>query len=147
MAPARVDSAAQVASAYWASRALDLSHGMLVAVHAWDPAGDAIEEAIQDALKEADVKGITGQKVTPFVLKRVAETTVGDSLRCNISLVQNNAAIGSDIAKAIAEQKNTTAVGIIPRQSAAESQKQPRPSRVVVMEELDIVAKPSQSYC
>jgi pseudouridine-5'-phosphate glycosidase/pseudouridine kinase len=137
--PARVDNAAQVASAYWAARALNLAHGMLVAVPPPDPAGETIEVAIQDALKEAEMQGIQGQAVTPFILKRVAESTGGDSLRCNISLVQNNAKVGSDIAMAVAKQKNATAVGVVPS-----SQELPRPSRVVVLggTVLDIVAKP-----
>jgi pseudouridylate synthase / pseudouridine kinase len=136
-APAIVNSAAEVASAYWAARTLNLSHGMLVAVPPPDPVGESIEQAIQEALEEATKQRLHGQAVTPFILKHVAEATGGASLRCNISLVQNNAAVGSAIAIAIAEQNNATSVGVV-------SNKVPRPSPVIVIggTVLDIVAKP-----
>ena len=100
--PARMDSAEDIAAAYWAAQSLDMSSGMMVGVPNDDPAGAKVEEAIQEALKEADEKGIHGQAVTPFILKNVAERTEGDSLRSNIALVKNNAHVGADIAIAIA---------------------------------------------
>jgi pseudouridine-5'-phosphate glycosidase len=115
--PARMDSADQVALAYWAARALKLPQGMMVAVPNDDPAGAKVEQAIQEALGEAARKGIHGQAVTPFILKQVAEKTEGDSLRSNMALVRRNAEVGADIAIAIAasnpfsekqEQKSTT---------------------------------------
>ena len=101
--PARVNAAHDVAKIYWASRQLRLPQGMLVAVPNHDPAGANVENAIQGALREADAKNISGQDVTPFILKRVAETTKGDSLKSNMALVRQNARVGASIAKAIAE--------------------------------------------
>ena len=101
--PARVDSAEDVARMYWASRQLQMPQGMLVAVPNHDPAGGNVEIAIQEALQEADLNNVSGQDVTPFVLKRVAETTKGDSLESNMALVRQNARVGATIAKAIAE--------------------------------------------
>ncbi|KAL3927375.1 MAG: hypothetical protein SGARI_005343 [Bacillariaceae sp.] len=101
--PVRVDSANDVARMYWASRQLQLPQGMLVAVPNHDPAGANVESAIQEALQEADANNISGQAVTPFILKRVAETTKGDSLKSNMALVRQNAKVGATIAKAIAE--------------------------------------------
>jgi hypothetical protein len=40
--------------------------------------------------------------VTPFLLKRVAELTGGASLRANIALIKHNAAVGAQIAVALA---------------------------------------------
>lgn len=100
--PARVDNAETVAQAYWAARALRLPQGMLVAVPNHDPAGANVEEAIQSALKEAEEKGVSGQAVTPYILKAVAEKTGGDSLRSNMALVKQNAEVGAEIAIAIA---------------------------------------------
>ena len=97
-----MDSAEDIAAAYWAAQSLDMSSGMMVGVPNDDPAGAKVEEAIQEALKEADEKGIHGQAVTPFILKNVAARTEGDSLRSNIALVKNNAHVGADIAIAIA---------------------------------------------
>ena len=105
--PARVDTPTQVAQYYHAARALQLNHGMLVAVpNHHDAAGVEVEEAIQAALLELDTLQISGRDVTPFVLKRVAEQTSGASLQSNIALIQNNAKVGADIAIAIAEQQN-----------------------------------------
>jgi sugar/nucleoside kinase (ribokinase family) len=126
--PARVDSAHEVARAYWATQMLGMTNGMLVAVPNMDPAGEAVEQAIQETLVEADAMGIQGRDVTPYILKRVSEKTGeccvrainmvmylismeiysfklgGDSLRSNTSLVKNNARVGADIAISIAEQ-------------------------------------------
>ena len=45
-------------------------------------------------------KGIRGKECTPFLLARIAEITEGKSLASNIRLVYNNAAVGTEIAKA-----------------------------------------------
>lgn len=100
--PVRVDDAETVARAYWAARALRLSQGMLVAVPNHDPAGANVEKAIHSALKEAEEQHISGQAVTPYILKAVAEKTGGDSLRSNMALVRQNAKVGAEIAIAIA---------------------------------------------
>lgn len=99
--PARVDSAEVVAQAFWASRALELPQGMLVAVPNHDPAGTNVENAIQSALSEANALHLSGQAVTPYILKAVAEKTGGDSLRSNMALVKQNAEVGALIAIAI----------------------------------------------
>jgi len=101
--PDRVDSPEEVAHAFHLARALELSHGFLVGVPNKDPAsGASVEAAIQSALEEAEKRGISGPATTPFVLKSVAETTKGDSLKSNIALVKQNAEVGGMIAKAIA---------------------------------------------
>ena len=58
-----------------------MTNGMLVAVPNNDPAGQNVETAIQEALQEAEIAGIEGRDVTPFILRTVAEKTGGDSLR------------------------------------------------------------------
>jgi hypothetical protein len=102
-----MDTAEQVASAYWAARALSLTQGMLVAVPNDDPAGAMVERAIQEALIEAEKQNIHGQAVTPFILKMVAEKTQGESLRSNMALVQQNAEVGADIAIAIESSRGS----------------------------------------
>lgn len=104
-APARVDSAQEVATAFWAGKDLGLTNGMLIAVPNKDTAGEAVERAIQETLQEANSLGVVGRDVTPFVLKQVAEKTGGDSLKSNIELVKGNAAVGADIAVALALAK------------------------------------------
>ena len=61
---------------------------------------DASNAVIDKALAEMDEKGIKGKDCTPFLLAKVAEITGGDSLSANIKLVYNNAAVGTEIAKA-----------------------------------------------
>ncbi|WP_288350511.1 pseudouridine-5'-phosphate glycosidase [uncultured Thalassospira sp.] len=65
-------------------------------------AREAIEGAIDDALAEAQKKGIHGRDVTPFLLARVTQLTEGKSLEANIALVRNNARLGAKIAVAMA---------------------------------------------
>jgi pseudouridine-5'-phosphate glycosidase/pseudouridine kinase len=152
-APARMDSPEEVASAYWAARDLNLPHGMMVAVPNIDPAGANVEEAIQSALAEADEQGIHGQAVTPFLLKRIAEMTGGESLRSNMALVQHNAEVGADIAVAISKQRQQTLFQSaqvpqvpkeIPRSQSAQVPKEISRSRVIVVggAVLDIMTKP-----
>ena len=57
-----------------------------------------IESSIQEALAEAKQKGIRGKETTPFLLKRIAELTGGNSLTTNIALVKNNAHLGAKVA-------------------------------------------------
>ena len=167
--PARVDSAEEVASAYLASLKLGLPNGMLVAVPNNDPAGEAVEAAIQETIEEANEMGISGRDVTPYILKKVAEKTKGDSLKSNTALVKGNAAIGADIAVAIANAAKTlqtdgsSKIGMdehfatssvmtskrdadfISRENAQTNVPIHEESRVVVMggSVIDLVAKPS----
>ncbi|SEQ90788.1 pseudouridine-5'-phosphate glycosidase [Piscibacillus halophilus] len=81
---------------------LDLNHAVSVVVpipeeDELDP--DLIEGTINDALKEANENGITGKKVTPFLLAKISEQTKGDSVKANISLMLNNAKTAALIAK------------------------------------------------
>jgi len=60
-----------------------------------------MEETIQVALTEMESLGIKGKETTPFLLQRIVAATNGKSLETNIQLVLNNAAVASDIAKAM----------------------------------------------
>ena len=63
------------------------------------------------ALAAATEAGVTGAAVTPFVLARVAELTAGASLASNIALVKNNAAVGAQIAGALAAARGAKKCG------------------------------------
>ena len=52
-----------------------------------------MEEAVEQALKDAEEHKITGQEVTPFLLKRVSEITGKASLKANLGLLLNNARV------------------------------------------------------
>jgi pseudouridylate synthase len=61
---------------------------------------DIINNAIKQALYEAEKNGVKGKEVTPFLLAKVKELTGGESLEANIALVRNNAALAAQIAVA-----------------------------------------------
>jgi len=57
------------------------------------------EKAIGKALSLAKERGIKGSKVTPFILKHVAELTGGKSLKTNLILIKDNFKLACQIAK------------------------------------------------
>jgi pseudouridine-5'-phosphate glycosidase len=57
-----------------------------------------IDRVINEAIDEAEAKGIHGKDTTPYLLGKIVEATEGKSLETNIKLVKNNAVIGSKIA-------------------------------------------------
>lgn len=101
-ASCRVDSPAEAASlarSHW-----DLGLRSSVLVTQPPPASlalsnSAVESVIQQALTEAQQKGIRGQGVTPFLLARVSELTHGESLRTNLALLRQNARLAAQIAQ------------------------------------------------
>ena len=64
-------------------------------------APEDIEPAIQQALKMAEAENIRGKAISPFLLKHVSELTGGESLKANIALLENNARVAAQIAKAL----------------------------------------------
>jgi pseudouridylate synthase len=103
-APLRLDSAEDIARFIAARKALGLEGGMIIA----NPVPGAaeipraqIEALIDQAVKEAVTRGITGKAVTPYLLGRMLELTGGRSLTTNMALVKNNAILAAEIAKAL----------------------------------------------
>jgi pseudouridylate synthase len=90
----RVDTPADAAAIIDAARRLGAQHGILIVVpvpeNAAFPAADA-ETAIQQATREANLQGIHGKAVTPFLLQRVSEITGGATRAANIALLINSA--------------------------------------------------------
>jgi len=62
---------------------------------------EEIDRITEQALTEAGRQGVTGKKVTPFLLARIKELTEGRSLATNIALVEHNALIGARLAVAL----------------------------------------------
>ena len=97
----RVDTPAELAAAFRASRDMGLKGGILVTnpiPQEYAMPLDTINAAIDQAIAECKEKGIHGKATTPFLLARVAELTGGDSLASNIRLVYNNAAVAAQTA-------------------------------------------------
>ena len=99
----RSDSPAEIAAMMHASNTLGLPAGLLVAnpiPAEHEIPHEKIEAIIQQAVAEADEKGIRGKDSTPFLLAKIVELTEGASLKTNIELVYNNAKLGAQIAAA-----------------------------------------------
>jgi pseudouridine-5'-phosphate glycosidase len=64
---------------------------------------DEIDAITLRALQEAEENGVTGKKVTPFLLARIKTLTEGRSLETNIALVKNNARVGAALARELQE--------------------------------------------
>jgi len=103
-AECRMDDFGQIADLIRTKEEMGLRGGILIACPI--PADQEIpfekmDVVIQQALRECEQQGITGKRITPFLLSRVKDLTEGSSLEANIKLVYNNADIGSRIAVGI----------------------------------------------
>ena len=97
----RIDNPEDIALALKTKWDLKLKGGALIAnpipeEYSMDP--DFITKVIEDAVVEANEKGIKGKDTTPFLLAKVKDITGGDSLESNIQLVFNNAKLAAQIA-------------------------------------------------
>ena len=71
---------------------------------------DEMRQAVKEALKEAKKERVRGQRVTPFLLERMAELTGDASLRANLGLLRNNASIAGQIARAWQQSPDTISI-------------------------------------
>ncbi len=97
----RLDDAGAIASLLHAKWENDLSGGVLIAnpvpeSHALPT--NTMDRVIEEAIRQAEQKGISGKKLTPFLLGKIKELTQGESLVSNIELVMNNARLAASIA-------------------------------------------------
>jgi len=102
--PARVDSpdeAARVARAHW-----ELGGGGLLLAQPPPTSLDDVEPLIEEALGEADRRGVHGQAVTPFVLSFLHERSNGRTLAVNRELVVANAGLASEVAASEARDRD-----------------------------------------
>jgi pseudouridine-5'-phosphate glycosidase len=99
-----VDTPQEAAAIMRASRQLGLPGGTLIAVPvpvAHELPAEHLEAAVAAALSEAQAEGIEGSALTPFLLDRVAQQTGGTSIKANVALLENNAAVAAQIAVAL----------------------------------------------
>ncbi len=97
----RVDNPAELAQAIKAKWDLGLSGGIVVAnpiPEQYQMDYDVISRVVDEAVQEAEFKGIKGKETTPFLLAKVKEITEGESLEANIQLVFYNAKVGAQLA-------------------------------------------------
>ena len=62
-----------------------------------------IDAAIESALAEAEARNITGKRLTPHLLARLAEVTGGASIRANRALALHNAEVAAKLAVALGQ--------------------------------------------
>ncbi|MER8828976.1 pseudouridine-5'-phosphate glycosidase [Mesorhizobium sp. M0938] len=104
----RLDTPEDIAGAMLLHEQIGSGTGILVAnpipeVDALDPA--FTDGTIAAAVAEAGTRGIGRKELTPFLLARINELSQGRSLKANIALVRNNAALAARVAVAHARLK------------------------------------------
>lgn len=104
----RLDTPDEIAAVIQSKRAVGLDGGMVICVpvpEAYAMDESQMNDVIDKAIKEMDLRGITGKETTPFLLEKIAQITDGNSLQTNIQLVLNNAELASLIARSLPPSK------------------------------------------
>jgi pseudouridine-5'-phosphate glycosidase len=70
------------------------------------PVPDAISRSdwsawLSEARREAELAGVAGKDVTPYLLERVARYSAGRTVQANLSLLRDNARVAAEIAVAL----------------------------------------------
>lgn len=101
---ARVETPDDVARIYRAQRELGIESALLVVVPVpaqFEVPAEELQIVLTTALEDAAWKGIAGPALTPFLLSQMAERSGGVTLRANIALLENNARVAGEIARAV----------------------------------------------
>jgi pseudouridylate synthase len=101
---ARADSPEDVARIFRAQRTLGFGSALLVTVPVpkqFEVPAEDLQRVLDTALEDAEWKGIGGPALTPFLLSQMAERSGGSTLRANIALLENNARVAAQIARAV----------------------------------------------
>lgn len=105
----RLDTPEQIAAAWKVKQDLALKGGMLVTnpiPKEYSMDADVINKAIDEAIQRMEKLGIKGKESTPYLLNEIQLLTGGDSLKSNIQLVLNNAALGAKVAVALSQMND-----------------------------------------
>jgi pseudouridine-5'-phosphate glycosidase len=100
----RADSPEDVKRLFRAQRMLGIESALLVVAPVpaeFEVPAEQLQQVLTTALDEAEVKGITGAALTPFLLSQMAERSGGATLQANIALLENNARVAAAIASAV----------------------------------------------
>jgi pseudouridylate synthase len=101
----RVENAGEAAAIVQARHELGLPGATLIVVPIpaeHEVPKETLDGAVTAALAAAREQGVEGSATTPFLLQWVAQQTRGASLRANVALLENNAAVAAHIAQALA---------------------------------------------
>ena len=97
----RIEAVAACCRSHWGL--LDRTEGVLLANAIPEGLGldpNRLEDQVLRAVAEAEQQGVNGAGLTPFLLGRLAETTRGEALDANISLLCSNASVATQLADA-----------------------------------------------
>ena len=104
----RVDAPEEVAELWERHSALGMTSSLLVA----NPIPEAeavpsaeVERLIAAASSEAAQQNISGQALTPFLLRRLGEMSEGRLRQANVALLRNNAELAARIASAVVKRR------------------------------------------
>ncbi len=98
---ASTSDVAEIAAMYAAHCALGRPQSLLVVQPppaAYAMPRESVEQAVEQAQRDAREKGIRGAAVTPHLLASVSRLTAGSSLATNLALLEDNAALAAKIA-------------------------------------------------
>ncbi|MDO4543291.1 MAG: pseudouridine-5'-phosphate glycosidase [Clostridia bacterium] len=96
-----IEDPKDIAAAITTAKAIGYKGGMLVTnpiPEEYSMDEKVINKAIDDAVNEAEMNGIKGKDITPFLLDKIKNITDGRSLESNIALVYNNVRLAASIA-------------------------------------------------
>jgi pseudouridine-5'-phosphate glycosidase len=104
----RADTPQEAAAIARAQFALEKEGALLVCVPvpaASEVPADVLDETLEAALAEAEREGVGGRELTPFLLTRMSGRSGGATLRANIALLEQNARVAAQIAKALGSSR------------------------------------------
>lgn len=101
----RLDTAEEIANLMHFQHKLSINNGMVIA-NPIPKTAEIPDAQIIPIIKQAQLEAqhVNGKAITPFLLRRIAELTAGQSLQANIELIKSNAVLGAKIAIAYQQQ-------------------------------------------
>jgi pseudouridine-5'-phosphate glycosidase len=100
----RADSPAEIARLVRARDELGIESALVVTVpvpEESEVSESLMSEALDEALREAERRGVVGRALTPFLLSRMSERSEGATLGANIALLETNVRVAAEIAVAL----------------------------------------------
>lgn len=107
-----VNAPAEVAAIMHYQDALGIGSALLVANPV--PEADQLDperhdRALAEALAGAEREGVTGQRLTPYLLAKLVQATEGAALEANLAAVRGNVRLGAQIAVSFSEAEPSPA--------------------------------------
>ena len=102
-----VDTVDDVKNIYKSMDSLDIKSGLMVfnpIPKEYEISNSDVEEWVERANIELKENHISGKQVTPFMLRKLAEYSNGQTIQSNKILLENNVLLGCQILKAIESQ-------------------------------------------